>query len=245
MGDHVTFEIELFALLVQPLGFRPNLILVVLGKVPTLPLLSLLYLHDPVPSISGNVAEIPALTVHGGNDDALPGVALHHSSITRSVLIVRGGQEGFHGFNVRFLHARQLCDLDDPVALQLLRAGFLVHVLQRQGFAVILIPDEVFEQGAFADSLHAIQYQNGIKLDAGTHDACHRSRKSFAGDYPHILRVLCLQALNQNLLHPLHAVPGRERLKVVADRMEGAVIRNLGKSHIVIACGEGKVAAVE
>ena len=95
-------------------------------------------LDDPEAAVACDVAEVAALAVDRGDDDALPGVALDILAVGRAILIVGGGEECLDLFDVGLFHASQLTDLHGPEALQLFRSGLVIHVRQGERFRVIL-----------------------------------------------------------------------------------------------------------
>ena len=91
-------------------------------------------LDDPETTVTGDIAQISSLAVDRSDDNTLARMAFDDLAIRRTVLVIRGGKERLHLFDVSLLHSGQLADLHDPKALQLFCAGLVVHVSERQRF---------------------------------------------------------------------------------------------------------------
>ena len=104
---------------------RPDLVPLLRGECKLFALFRLVAFDDPEPPVPRRIPQVSPVPVHRRHDNALPGMALHRPAVAGAVRVIHRGEKGFHLLDIRFFHPGQLPDLDDPVPLELLRAGLV------------------------------------------------------------------------------------------------------------------------
>ena len=214
-------------------GLRPNLQDGIRIQVPGLIFTFTADLDIPEAPVAGNIPEVAALGVGSAKEHALPGMGRDPASKAGAVLVVLAGDEGFHLVDIGLLHTRQLTNLQDPVPLQLLRCGLVVHVGKIQAVGVPVHAQLGYE-GAFANALVPVEHQHGVIFDAGGVDPHIGGAQSFSRDRPHILVVLRPKVVDEQGIQTLHAIPGRQGLEHLPDGVIGPVVRHLLHSDLIV-----------
>ena len=155
----------------------------------------------------------------------------HHSAISRTIDVLLSADEALHTFDVRFSHSGHLCNLKSPISLQLLRAGLVSHIQHRER-----IREKSFEQSskecALSDSLRTIEHQHIVELDARMINSRDGRKEHLPDRFSVEDRILSAQIVHQELLNSFLAIPLRELLQIVLDRMESPLIGHRGQCHL-------------
>ena len=224
-------------LLVQPViieeNLRPDLRYRVSRKLPG-PLLCLPGALDrPEASVAGDVLQI-VVRVAGSDEDAAALVMLHLSSIAGAIDVLLSGDEALDALDLRLPHSLQLRDLIEPCALDLLGRGLVSHILEGQRVGEPC-PAQLRDQRALADASGTGEHRDIIELAAGTEDPGDRCEQPPLRHLAGVGTVLGPQVVDQDRLHPWYAIPVRQALHVVLDRVEGSLVCDLGE-HVRHVC---------
>ena len=138
------------------------------------------------------------LAIGSAEEYTLPGVRGHAPPEAGAILIVHPGNKGFHLIQVRFLHACQLTDLNDPIPLQFFSRSLVVHVGQVQAVGKPLHA-QVGDEGGLADALRAVQHGHIVELDTRMVNAHVGGAQGFAAHRADVGIVLSPQVINQQL----------------------------------------------
>ena len=152
-------------------------------------------------------------------------MALHHAAVGCAVLVHLAADEALHHVHIGFAGALHLADLHDPDALELLGCGLVPGVGQTEGVTKPF-PAQLPEQCALADARLAVQDEDGVKLAAGGQHALDRSDQGLAGHGAGVGGVLGAQVVDQQRVNSGHAVPFRQALDVLPQRIEAAAVRH-------------------
>ena len=147
---------------------------------------------------------------------------LHAVAIGVAELVVLTGDEGLDRLHVHLLEARQLAQLQDPVALQLLRSCLVLHVADGQTVGEPFVA-QLGKERALAHALGAVEHDHAVELDPRLVDVGDGGDHHPARDGPNVQRVGTAQIVDEQRLHAGHAIPFRQRFEVVADGMVAAL----------------------
>ena len=86
---------------------------------------------------------------------------------------------------------------------------------------------ELLHQGAFPYALRAVQHQDRVELAAGMVHPLHSRAEGLHGHCLYIVTVICAKVIYQQSLNPLHAIPRRQTIQILPDRVKGPVVRDL------------------
>jgi len=181
--------------------------------------------HRPETAIAGNVAQKTVAVVRAAHDDALTWMIFHAVAVGMPKLIVLSGNECLDGFHVHFLKPRQLAQFQDPIALQFLRRGLILHVADGQAVGEPLAA-QLGEERALAHALRSVQHHHAVELDSRLIDARYGGDHHLSGDGADVGCVWTAQIIDEQRIHSRHAVPGGKGFDVVADRVIAALSRD-------------------
>ena len=120
------------------------------------------------------------------------------------------------GFDVLVLHGRELADLDDPHAAQLLIRLLAPDAVQRIGEPLLA---EFLEEVALADALRAFQHDHVVELQPWAHDAADACNQHLSCRRPRERCVLRAEAVDEQRVHALLAIP-LQAAEILAHLME-------------------------
>ena len=170
-------------------------------------------------------------------------MALHHSTVRRTVLVVDPARKGLHRLDVHFLDARHLGKLEQPVALQLFRRCFVLHIRNRQAVRIPIAPQSGDERG-LSDALGAVQHGDVVELDAGAFYPRNSGHECFACNRAGIRRVLRAKVIDEERVDARRLVPGRKPIQVIPDGVISTVVGNLCERQLIVPGGELAVMCV-
>ena len=181
--------------------------------------------HRPETAIAGNVAQKTVAVVRAAHDDALTWMIFHAVAVGMPKLIVLTGNERLDRFHVHLFKTRQFTQFQNPVALQLLWCGLILHVADGQAVREPLAA-QFGKKGTLAHALRPVQHHHAVELDPRFIDARHSGDHHLSGDGSDIQRIRAAQIIDEQRVHPGNAVPGGKGFDVVPNGVIAALRRN-------------------
>ena len=146
---------QFFAVLHKHQHLRPDLADVLLGEFPGVLCAAARRFDRPEPAVACGVPQIAGLGVGGAKEDTLSRMRRRTSAERGSVDIILPGKEGTQRLHLGFAKPRQLTDLQNPIALQLLGSGLVLGVAQVQTVGEPL-SGKAGDEGRLADALGTV-----------------------------------------------------------------------------------------
>ena len=156
-------------------------------------------------------------------------------------LVILSGDERLDGFYIHLFQPRQLAQFQNPVALQFFRRGLILHIADGQAVGEPLAA-QLGKKGAFAHALRPVQHYHAVELDPRLIDARHGGDHHLSGNGADVQRIRAAQIIDEQRVHPGHAVPGGKGFDVVPDRVIAALRRNRQQNAFQLA---GRVQIVD
>ena len=165
----------------------------------------------------------------------------HAVAVGMPELIILPGDESFDRFHVHLFQPRQFAQFQNPVALQLLRRGLVLHVADGQAVGKPFAA-QLGKKRALAHALRPVQHHHTVELDPRLIDARHGGNHHLSGDSADIQRIRAAQIIDKQRVHPGNAVPGGKGFDVVPNGVIAALGRNGQQDAFQLA---GRVQIVE
>ena len=172
--------------------------------------------HRPETAVTGYVAQKTVAVVRAAHDNALTGVILDAVAVGMPELIVLSGDERLDGFHVHLFKPRQFTQFQNPVALQLLRCGLILHIADGQAVREPLAA-QFGKKGALAHALRPVQYHHAVELDSRLIDARHGGDHHLSGNGADVQRIRAAQIIDEQRVHSVDTVPVGKGFDVVSN----------------------------
>ena len=174
--------------------------------------------HRPEAAIARDVPEEAVVVVGASHDDTLPGMILHAVAVAVPEFVVLPGDERFHCLHVYLLKPRKLTQFENPISLQLLRGGLVLHVPECQRIGEPLATQLCKKRG-FAQTLRTHQHHDAVELHAGLVHPGNGSHEHLTSDSTVVGCVEGTKIVCKDMIESLIPVPFRQCFQIVPDGM--------------------------